>query len=1102
MTYYSSSYYTNWEITAFTESDLVSGNLSCGSTFKMPANASVCITVKDNDSSLSGDGCYDDQAADGSGQQASIEGNGTEIGNGGQIYAESYYWVKDQYGNWYVLIEIEQEGTNSDYFTFYTGGGYKVPPAGAELTVYSQCNVSGDWLKYTNMGAGECAPPTGEISGTVFCDTNCDGINGLITTIPGCDYRIEAEKMYDCGFSTYYSTTASGGKAVKLNCAGGYGELATCFSGKTGTYDVKVSVQDENDGQSVIKLLVGGKYVEAIKLDKDTDGAGNDNGAYSTYVIKNVAIKDGETIKLAVWGGGGEYVRIDKIDLEGHDKTVINNEPVKAGVVVKLLALDGTVIATTTTDANGNYKFDDVPVGQYKIMGVAPDGTHFTIQDVDGNTKDHIDSDVDANGLSGVVTVTADGKADIDLGVCEVELGSLSGRYFCDTNDDNQDDGNGNEPAIAGVRVQLILAGAVIAETFTDANGEYSFGDLEPGTYSVRFTDPNGVLAGKQLVDANVGPDASDSDAIGDTTLSEINGIIVVAGQDTPDNDAGAEYILGSLSGRYFCDENNNDVDDGEPGIAGVIVELLDAAGNGTGVTTTTAADGSYSFTNLLPGTYGVKFTDAVSGKTLVNPNVGADDTIDSDAIDLGGGMSQITGIVVVGGQDTPDNDAGVEDPGTASVGDTVWFDANRNGVLDGGEAGVDGVEVKLFADLDNNGSAETLVATTTTAGGGKYLFSGLNAGTYAVMFGTVAGLEFTTLSAAAADAANNDSDAGVGGMTGTFEISIGEAERDIDAGLVTEDPTANDDDAETCADETVTVDVLANDSAVLGGTLSITAVDGQAISEGNSVVTAAGTIVTLVGGQLVVDGETAYAALDIGEKASEAISYTVTDSNGGSATANLDVTFCGDANSVDSFYAALPTSMTYQIDYAVDQGAPFPAFAFDFLIVDANDDRFDGVKIEEAYCLDFNTAIRTIAESAQVNTGAVFGSQSAAALGAFDQNTVSHFNGQAGGQNLDLINWIVAQGFEGQGYSGWEVQFAIWELADNFNASLVNYANFQDTSLSDVQDILSQAALHDGFVFAPGDTVGMVVDPGTSDPQNQQPFILALNWETYDCLC
>ena len=54
-----------------------------------------------------------------------------------------------------------------------------------------------------------------------------------------------------------------------------------------------------------------------------------------------------------------------------------------------------------------------------------------------------------------------------------------------------------------------------------DRNADGYVTGLEPGTYSVQFTDPDGVLAGKQLVEPNVGGDDTvDSDAIGDTTLA------------------------------------------------------------------------------------------------------------------------------------------------------------------------------------------------------------------------------------------------------------------------------------------------------------------------------------------------------------------------------------------------------------------------------------------------------------------------------------------------------------------------------------------------------------------------------------------------------
>jgi len=120
--------YHNYEFTAYAEADLSSGSLVGGSTFTLPGAATTCITVSDNDSKLSGD--YHDNATDHYGQQAAISGpNGTEVGNGGQIFAENYLWVNDAAGNWYVMIEVEQEGSGADFYTFYTGHGYTMPRA-------------------------------------------------------------------------------------------------------------------------------------------------------------------------------------------------------------------------------------------------------------------------------------------------------------------------------------------------------------------------------------------------------------------------------------------------------------------------------------------------------------------------------------------------------------------------------------------------------------------------------------------------------------------------------------------------------------------------------------------------------------------------------------------------------------------------------------------------------------------------------------------------------------------------------------------------------------------------------------------------------------
>jgi len=99
-----------------------------------------------------------------------------------------------------------------------------------------------------------------------------------------------------------------------------------------------------------------------------------------------------------------------------------------------------------------------------------------------------------------------------------------------------------------------------------------------------------------------------------------------------------------SVGDTAFVDLDGNGLQDlGEPGIGGVTVALLDAAGDTVTVdadgnmiigVTTTAPDGSYLFDNLPPGVYSVSFdistADNAEFYAFTTPNAG-DDADDSD---------------------------------------------------------------------------------------------------------------------------------------------------------------------------------------------------------------------------------------------------------------------------------------------------------------------------------------------------------------------------------------------------------------------------------------------------------------------------------------
>ena len=72
------------------------------------------------------------------------------------------------------------------------------------------------------------------------------------------------------------------------------------------------------------------------------------------------------------------------------------------------------------------------------------------------------------------------------------------------------------------------------------------------------------------------------------------------------------------------------------------------------------------------------------------------------------------------------------------SIGDLVWWDDNRNGVRDGGEAAIPNAAVLLYFDHDNNGILDPVVGDyqigfAMTNASGNYLFDNLPPGNYLV---------------------------------------------------------------------------------------------------------------------------------------------------------------------------------------------------------------------------------------------------------------------------------------------------------------------------------------------------------------------------------
>lgn len=280
-----------YEFTAFTGADLLQAGdheLSCGDQFDVPASATTCITVTDNDGSLSGDARRNELGDDRSWQIADIEVDGALVHDDAKIYAEEYYVLHGSDGSCYYLIEIEVAGTHvSDQGDFYAFYG-DVPAAGVTLTVAGKCNVKGNWLEYRDLSAG------------LKWDFDADG-----------KLTIEAEDMALKGYKVDDMHAASGGEVIRLKKA--TGEASVAFGGEAGTYDLELAYVDENDGEGAIEVWVGDALVHTVDLTANNNGNGNDWSTISTVTIPGLSLAQGDEIVLRGIKDCWEMARIDAL---------------------------------------------------------------------------------------------------------------------------------------------------------------------------------------------------------------------------------------------------------------------------------------------------------------------------------------------------------------------------------------------------------------------------------------------------------------------------------------------------------------------------------------------------------------------------------------------------------------------------------------------------------------------------------------------------------------------------------------------------------------------------------------------------------------------
>ncbi len=409
---------------------------------------------------------------------------------------------------------------------------------------------------------------------------------------------------------------------------------------------------------------------------------------------------------------------------------------------------------TVNNDSSGNFLFDRLPPGTYQIIASQPAGYYDrfeTAGTAGGTTPPNIcDGTANCGPAAGLNTISA---ITLPLNTSatgyifqEYQRASLTGYVYHDANNDG-DRGAGESTGISGQNIVLSgvayngvdVCSLVTCTVSTNASGVYTYGTLPPSDASGYTINQTSALPAPYL---------DGLDQKGDTTAMVVPGS---AGRTVPEsmtgivllpNQGGTEHNFGelrgaSLAGYVYVDADIDAVKDaGETsGLTSVIVTLTgtDDLGNSINRTTTTAANGAYSFTALRPGSYTVTETVA-AGVTHTGAQAGSkggtiNGAVRAANVAVPGAYYAISTIAIVSNDAASGYNFGESGQGLSGL---VYLDRNNNGVVDGGEPGIAGVSITLSGTTSSGSSVCAAISpypcTVISNASGLFSFSGLPA--------------------------------------------------------------------------------------------------------------------------------------------------------------------------------------------------------------------------------------------------------------------------------------------------------------------------------------------------------------------------------------
>lgn len=482
---------------------------------------------------------------------------------------------------------------------------------------------------------------------------------------------------------TGFLETASGLQGVKITLLD---------ENKAEVSEYTVAVTDES-GKFLLKGALPGTYYLSFTLPEDAKFS-RPLSDEITYISDSVTLKASDEMAISPIYAVKTGTISGQAFYDADNNGVFNeNDQGLSAVSVELVNNKTLESYETQSDENGVYRLSGIRPGNYEATVILPEGYA-----------------IDFNEYCLVpYAITGQSSATHDIGMGQrmentlipaLKPITISGSAFYD-NDLSKSKGTGD--TAYPTQVTLLHKRTESAATFnTDEAGNFTLENMFPGVYQMSLTLPQDFLV--------FAPEAT-NDASGlwkaDVRLEETNPILELA-----------VVQLGRITGSVWnMDGSMNDV-------SGIEVKLIDD--NGVQVRqANTDANGGFAFTGLMPVNYRLaatlpgEYRFARQMDTASRPSV-----ILSDSVGMEATVGQSELIKLNMGEQKTAQDIGMGALGR--LGDYAWLDTDGDGMQDGGEPGIPGLQINLYqyGQLTNQAVTDQY---------GRYLFDKIYPGSYTI---------------------------------------------------------------------------------------------------------------------------------------------------------------------------------------------------------------------------------------------------------------------------------------------------------------------------------------------------------------------------------